>query len=110
MPHLQRKLHDTYSPQRYDHTDVWVGNLRVTIGGRPYDSTLGRAGSDASDSAGVVGEGYVRDIDWRESAYDLSACVWTDANDLGRIEERGGYQRSAGTYYPTLQSLVYRLS
>lgn len=99
MNSLYRKLHETYSAQCYDHTDVWAGHLRVTIGDQVFSSTLGRCYSDAGQSAVIEAEVYVRNVDWTESAEDLDARVWCDANDLGTIDERGHYHRGSGAYY-----------
>jgi glycosidase len=101
MNDLYRKLHATYSPQRFDHTDVWAGGLRVIIGGVQYPSHLARSYSDAGDNAIVEVELYVRDFDWSDiDTPDLEARVWTDANDLGALDERGQYHSGSGIYVP----------
>jgi hypothetical protein len=101
MNELYRKLHEVYSPQRYDHTDVWAGDLGVTIGDTAYPETLARCYSDDVDSAIVQLDVYVRDIVWAEAdGVALMARVWSDANDLGRLDERGVYHRGSGGYIP----------
>jgi glycosidase len=99
MNNLHQKLHETYSAQCYDHTDVWAGHLRVQIGRSEYPATLARCYSDALQAAIVEAELYVRDVDWSTSQTELTARVWCDANDLGSVDERGRYHRGSGDYY-----------
>jgi hypothetical protein len=99
MTVLRHKLHESFSPQRYDHSDVWAGNLRIDVGGRPFSSVLARTYSDSQDEAIVLVELYVRDANWSDlSDADLSARVWTDMNDQGTLDERGQYHTGSGSY------------
>ena len=99
MNKLYRKLHGTYSPQRYDHTDVWAGHLCVSIDGHEFSSVLARCEADSGHSAVVTAELYVRGVDWERSADALIARLWCDANDLGDIDERGHYNWGGGRYF-----------
>ncbi len=42
---------------------------------------------------------YVRDIDWAEVSDEIVARVWSDANELGTVDERGRYHPGSGSYY-----------
>lgn len=95
---LKQKLHETYSAQRYDNTDVWAGHLRVMIGDRTFPSILARVSADAGHTAVVEAELYVRDIDWSVSAAGIRARVWTDANDRGKLDARGAFHNASGRY------------
>jgi hypothetical protein len=51
---LYQKFHEAYSPQRYDHSDVWADNPSARVGDRDYPSLLSRSYSDDQEEAVVA--------------------------------------------------------
>ena len=101
---LCQQLHDQYRRHEYDNWVVWAGNLEITIDGTVFGATMARAWVSPGRSqamALVTVELFVAAVPATEiRPGDITARLWTDADQHGRPRADGGFMDSAGRYLP----------
>ena len=98
---FKHKLHQTYTIQAYDNSDVWAGNLSIELDGISYSAVMARAFLKRGESveARMTVELYLADMDLATCCADeIDARMWTDANDRGIVDENGDYHPAQGSY------------
>ena len=91
-PLVYKKLHDTYSINDYDNTDVWAGNMLLLAGGHEFGTPLARLFLDTDDpeaveTVRVSAEIYIRGVTDTQALDDteVDVTLWTHA--VGGLSE-----------------------